>query len=156
MTRWFPDGIPQPMADPEAVPWWEAAAGHRLVVQRCTACAHTRLPPAPICPACRSDGADWQEVSGRGSLYTYTVVHRPIARDQEVPFVVAVVALEGAGGVRLVTNLVETPLDALEIGLPVEVAWEDMSDLLAIPRFRPARDPSTATHEPRKGSGRND
>ena len=139
MTRWFPDGMPQPMADHESVAWWEAAAEHRLVVQRCTDCAHTRLPPAPVCPECRSDGADWHEVSGRGSLYTYTVVHRPIAADQEVPFVIAVVELEGAGGVRLISNVVDATPDELRVGMPLEVAWEDMSADLAIPRFRIVR-----------------
>ncbi len=136
MTRWFPDGMPHPMADPDAVAWWEAAAEHRLVVQRCTDCAHTRLPPAPICPECRSDGSEWQEVSGRGEIYSYTVVHRPIALDQQVPFVIAVVALEGAGGVRMISNIVDADPDELSIGLALEVAWEDMSDDLAIPRFR--------------------
>jgi uncharacterized OB-fold protein len=136
MARWFPDGMPQPMADSEAVPWWEAAGEHRLVVQRCTECSHTRLPPAPICPECRSERSDWQEVSGRGEIYSYTVVHRPIALDQEVPFVVAVIALEGAGGVRMITNIVDADHAALAIGLPVEVVWEDMSDDLSIPRFK--------------------
>ena len=139
MTRWFPDGMPQPLADSEAVAWWEAAAEHRLVVQRCTDCAHTRLPPAPICPECRSDGSEWHEVSGRGEIYSYTVVHRPIALDQQVPFVIAVVALEGAGGVRMISNIVEADPDELSIGLALEVAWEDMSDDLAIPRFRIVR-----------------
>ncbi len=139
MTRWFPDGMPQPMADSEAVAWWEAAAEHRLVVQRCTECAHTRLPPTPICPECRSEGSEWHEVSGRGEIYSYTVVHRPIALDQQVPFVIAVVALEGAGGVRMISNIVDADPDELSIGLALEVAWEDMSDDLAIPRFRIVR-----------------
>ncbi len=137
MTRWFPDGMPQPMADSEAVAWWEAAAEHRLVVQRCTSCEHTRLPPAPVCPECRSSDSDWKEVSGRGEVYTYTIVHRPIAAGQELPYVIAVITLEGAGGVRLISNLVDVNPDELEIGFPVELVWEDMSPDLAIPRFRP-------------------
>ena len=137
--RWFPDAMPQPTADNETLPWWQAAAEHRLVVQRCADCGHLRHPPAPICPACRSSHSDWRELSGRGELYTYTVVHRPVALGQDVPFVVAVVALEGADGVRMISNLVETSLDALEIGMAVELVWEDMSADLAIPRFRPAK-----------------
>ncbi len=136
MARWFPDGMPQPMADTEAVPWWEAAAKHKLLVQQCTQCQHTQLPPAPVCSACRADELGWLEISGKGEIYSYTVVHRPIALGQEVPFVIAVVLLEGAGGVRIITNIVEADLDALAIGLPVAVAWEDMSADLAIPRFR--------------------
>jgi uncharacterized OB-fold protein len=139
MTRFFPDGMPQPMSDNESLPWWKAAAEHRLVVQRCTDCSQMRLPAAPVCAGCRSAASDWKELSGRGRLYTYTIVHRPIAPDQEVPFLVAVVELEGAGGVRMITNLVETRQEELEIGMPVEVVWEDMSANLAIPRFRVAR-----------------
>jgi uncharacterized OB-fold protein len=135
--RFFPDGMPPPMADAITLPWWQAAAERRLVVQRCTACDHTRLPPAPVCPECRSDASDWEEVSGRGEVYTYTLVHRPIAAGQDLPFVIAVVALEAAGGVRMISNLVGVDPDDVAIGLPVELVWEDMSADLAIPRFRP-------------------
>ncbi len=135
--RFFPDAMPAPLADAITLPWWQAAAEHRLVVQRCTACGHTRLPPAPVCPECRSAEADWKQVSGRGEVYTYTVVHRPIAAGQEFPFVIAVIALEDAGGVRMLSNLVGADPAAVEIGLPVELVWEDMSADLAIPRFRP-------------------
>ena len=104
MTRWFPDGMPQPMSDNDSLPWWRAAAEHRFTVQRCTDCSHLRLPAAPLCPSCRSFASDWMEVPGRGHLYTYTIVHRPIAPDQTVPFVVAVVELEGAPGVRIISS----------------------------------------------------
>ncbi len=136
--RFFPDGMPMPLADATTLPWWEAAAEHRLVVQRCTSCGRTRLPPAPVCAACRSAEADWQEVSGRGQVYTYTVVHRPISAGQALPFVVAVIALEDSGGLRLLSNLVGVDPERVEIGLPVELVWEDMGEDLAIPRFRPA------------------
>jgi uncharacterized OB-fold protein len=135
--RWFPDGMPQPTADNETLPFWQAAAEHRLVVQRCTDCDHQRHPPAPVCPECRSSNADWNELSGRGELYTYTVVHRAIALGQELPFVIAVVSLEGAGGVRIISNLVDANPGELEVGMAVELVWEDMSEDLAIPRFRP-------------------
>ncbi len=136
--RFFPDSMPEPMSDSMTLPWWEAAAEHRLVVQRCGACGHTRLPPAPVCPECRADAAEWHEVSGRGEVYTYTIVHRPVAADQELPFVIAVIALENAGGVRMMSNLVGIDPTDIRIGMPVELVWEDMSEDLAVPRFRPA------------------
>jgi uncharacterized OB-fold protein len=135
--RFFPDTMPSPTADAITLPWWKAAAEHRLVVQRCAGCGHTRLPPAPLCPECRSTEADWQPVSGRGEVYTYTVVHRPIAAGQPLPTVIAVIALEDAGGVRMISNLVGVDAARVAIGMPVEVVWEDMSADLAIPRFRP-------------------
>ena len=135
--RFFPDNMPPPLANTTTLPWWEAAAEHRLVVQRCTSCEHTRLPPAPICPECRSMESDWQEISGLGEVYTYTIVHRPVAANQPLPYIVAVIALEGAGGVRIISNLVGVSPDDVAIGMPVELVWEDMSAELAIPRFRP-------------------
>jgi len=137
--RFFPDGMPQPLADAITLPFWQAAAEHRLVVQRCMRCGRTRLPPAPLCPDCRSEEADWKPVSGRGELYTYTIVHRAIAAGQPLPTVIAVIALEDAGGVRMISNLVGATPEEIRIGLPVELVWEDMSAELAIPRFRPTR-----------------
>lgn len=139
--RYFPDSMPAPFADAITLPWWEAAAEHRLVVQRCTSCDQTRHPPAPVCPACRSEDSDWREVPGRGEVYSYTIVHRPIAAGQELPYVIAVVALEDSGGLRMISNLVDVNPDELEIGLSVEVVWEDMSAELALPRFRPLKNP---------------
>jgi uncharacterized OB-fold protein len=134
--RFFPDSMPPPMADAITLPWWEAAAEHRLVVQRCTSCGHTRLPPAPVCSECRSADSDWKEIPGRGEVYTYTTVHRPIAAGQELPFIIAVIALTDSGGVRMISNLVDVKPGELEIGAAVEVVWEDMSADLAVPRFR--------------------
>ena len=137
--RYFPDGMPPPLADSTTLPWWEAAADHRLVVQRCADCQGTRLPPAPVCAECRSAEYDWKEVPGAASVYTFTIVHRPIAADQKLPFVIAVVALEDSGGLRMISNLVEVDPDDVEVGMAVEIVWEDMSEDLAIPRFRPRR-----------------
>jgi uncharacterized OB-fold protein len=135
--RFFPDGMPPPLADATTLPWWQAAAEHRLVVQRCTECEHTRHPPAPVCPECRSVDADWREVPGSGEVYTYTSVHRPIAGGQELPFVIAVIGLEGSGGLRMISNLVGVDPGEVTIGMSVQVVWEDMSADLSLPRFRP-------------------
>ena len=135
--RFFPDSMPQPLADTITLPFWEACAEHRLVVQKCSDCGHTQLPPTPLCAECRSEASEWQEVSGRGEVYTFTWVHRPIAGGMELPFVVAVIALEGSGGLRMISNVVGADPESLAIGTPVELVWEDMSEDLAMPRFRP-------------------
>ena len=135
--RFFPDSMPPPLANATTLPFWQAAAEHRLVVQRCTACGHTRLPPTPVCPECRSANADWKELSGRGEVYTYTSVHRAIAAGQPLPTLIAVITLEDAGGVRMISNLVGVGPGEVAIGMPVELVWEDMSADLSIPRFRP-------------------
>jgi len=138
--RWFPDDMPTPAASRETLAWWQAAAAHHLLVQRCGDCGHMHLPPGPLCPVCRSFNRTWQEVAGRGTVYTYTVVHRayvPSLADR-LPYVVVVVELEGSGGVRFTSNLVDADPSAVRIGMAVEVVWEDMGPGLALPRFRVA------------------
>ena len=129
--------LPQPTA--LSKPHWDGCRQGVLRVQRCADCMQLRLPPAPVCPSCRSDVSDWKEISGRGTLYSYTVVHRPIAAGQEVPFAVAVIELDGGEGVRMISNVVDTPFEELAIGLAVEVVWEDMGPDFAMPRFRALR-----------------
>ena len=144
--RFFPDSMPPPLADATTLPWWEHAAEHRLVVQRCTDCQHTRHPPAPVCPECRSDASDWQQLPGRGEVFTFTVVHRPIAAGQPLPTLIAVIALGDSGGLRMISNLVDSAPEDVSIGAPVELVWEDMSPDLAIPRFRLVQ--GAAAHSP--------
>jgi 3-oxo-4,17-pregnadiene-20-carboxyl-CoA hydratase alpha subunit len=136
MSRWFPDEMPLPAATAETQPWWEAAREHRLVAQRCVACGTLRHPPGPICPSCSSTTDDWAELSGRGSVYTYTVVHQQFV-PADVPYVV--IAVDLVEGLRMVSNLVDADPAEARIGLAVELVWEDMGPELALPRFRPAR-----------------
>ena len=138
--RWFPDDMPVPAASRETLPWWQAAAGHRLLVQRCGRCGQVRHPPGPLCPLCQSTAREWVELDGRGTVYTYTVVHQaflPSLADV-VPYVVAAVELDGADGARLVTNVVDVDSADVHVGMAVEVVWEDMGPELALPRVRPA------------------
>jgi uncharacterized OB-fold protein len=143
-VRWFPDEMPMPAANAETVGWWEAAADHRLVVQRCAACGRTRHPPGPVCPRCRSTASEWWQLPGTGTVYTYTIVRQAfIASLQDrIPYVVIAVDLDGAAGARLVSNLVDADLDEVRVGMPVEVVWEDMGPELAVPRFRPTGAPT--------------
>ena len=139
-VRWFPDSMPVPWLSAHTMPWWEAAAAHRLVVQTCVTCGATRHPPSPICWACRSMEHEWVELPGTGIVYTFTVVHQAFipALAEHLPHVVAVIELDEGGGARLVSNVVDIDPGAVTIGLPVEVVWEDMGPALALPRFRPS------------------
>jgi len=140
MTRWFPDDMPTPAASRETLAWWQAATEHRLLVQVCNRCGRTRHPPGPLCPSCRSSDLGWRELSGRGTVYTYTIVWRafvPSLADR-LPYVVAVVELEGGDGARLLSNVVDVDATMVQVGMPVEVVWEDVGPSLALPRFRPA------------------
>ena len=138
--RWFPDDMPAPAVTRDTLPFWQAAAEHRLVVQTCNACGRTCHPPGPTCPACRSFTDRWAEVAGRGVVYTYTVVHQPFLPSLAavVPYVVAAVALDDAPAVRLITNLVDVDVARVTVGMAVELVWEDVRPGLALPRFRPS------------------
>ncbi|HZR81222.1 MAG TPA: OB-fold domain-containing protein [Candidatus Binatia bacterium] len=127
--------------DRETSPFWEACRRRELRVQRCCDCGRFRHPPLPGCPRCGSARSEWPVVSGRGRVFSYTVVHHAavpaLARD--VPYNVAVVELDDAPGARLITNLLDVPADAIAVGVAVEVAWDEPSPGVVLPRFRPAR-----------------
>jgi uncharacterized OB-fold protein len=124
-------------------PFWDAAAEHRLVVQRCTDCQRLRMPPTPFCPACRSQACEWPELSGRGVIYSFTIVATAVTprHADHVPYVPALIEPLDAPGVRLVSNVVDAPLAAIRIGAEVEVVWQDGPAGLSVPRFRLAVGP---------------
>lgn len=119
-------------------PFWRAAAEHRLVVPRCTACGTYRLPPSPFCFACRSQDVEWVEHPGTGTIYSFTVIRHaviPQVRDA-LPLVAAVVELPGTGGCRLVGNVVDAEPEAVEVGAEVAVDWYDVREGTTVPVFR--------------------
>jgi len=131
---------PIPVPTPETRPYWDAARRHELQLQRCRSCGEHVFYPRAACPHCFGADLEWRRVSGRGTLHTFTVVHRG-ARDFPLgsPYVLAVVEL--AEGPRLMTNLVDVTPDpaAIRIGMPVEVVFADVSKDVALPRFRPVQ-----------------
>ncbi|HZP41207.1 MAG TPA: OB-fold domain-containing protein [Candidatus Binatia bacterium] len=137
-SPYLPPGMPLPAVTDDTRPFWDACRRHALVVQRCTACGAFRHPPTPVCWRCRRFEHEWTPLPGTGTVFSYAVVHRaflpPLA--DHVPFTVAVVALDGAPGVRLVSNVVDVGPDALHVGLAVEVFFEDVTPEVSLPRFR--------------------
>ena len=107
---------------------------------RCADCGSTYFYPRPICPACFSRNTTWVQSSGRGTVYAFSIVHRPPtpAFQEQVPYVAALVELEG--GARIPTNLVEVEPDParIRVGMAVEVVFEEVSETIALPKFRPA------------------
>jgi uncharacterized OB-fold protein len=141
IQRWFPNTMPAPIVDAHTHPWWQACAGHRLTAQLCKQCHHAQLPPAPICSECHGNDFELVTLNGQGTLYTYTAVYQPVSPEQKLPFVIAVVELDVSGtacknGVRVMTNIVDAEVHELQIGKPVQVAWETMSQFVSIPRFK--------------------
>lgn len=129
---------PLPQPTPETAHFWEGTRAGELRLQRCTACGDAYFPPRPFCPACGSRDVEVFAASGRATLYSYVINHRPRPDFGEAPHAIAVVALEE--GPRMMTNIVDCPQtpEALELDMPLEVTFEQASDEIALPKFRPA------------------
>jgi uncharacterized OB-fold protein len=125
-----------PIPTPETKPFWQGTREGILRLQRCDACDHVYFPPRPFCPKCAGRAVTWFAASGRGSLYSYVINHRP-APGFEAPYSIAVVQLDE--GPRMLTNIVDCPQtpEALALDMPVEVVFRALSDEIMLPLFRP-------------------
>jgi len=128
---------PQPRPNEISQPFWSATAEGRFMIQRCNACAEAIFYPRTNCTACGSTDLAWEQASGQGTVYTYTVARRPTHRAfAEVdPIVLAIVEL--AEGPHVTTNIVDVDPDDVRIGMAVELVFEPESDGIAIPVFTP-------------------
>jgi uncharacterized protein len=128
---------PQPAPDAVSGPYWEACARGELLVQRCPSCGHRQFYPRALCTVCAAD-PEWEQVSGRGTVHTYTVIrqnHAQPFRDL-LPYVVAMVELDE--GPLVMGNLSDCEVGDVHIGMPVEVWFEaGAADGVAVPYWRP-------------------
>jgi len=152
MTLIVPDN------DSEWKEFYEHARSHRLVVRKCTACGLVRYPPTHACPWCTALGWAWQEVSGRGTIYSYEIVVHAIQPGfkELAPYPVVLVELDEQRAaptpdeaLRIIGNLVKPDLAPEEdknvaIGKRVRVIFQDLADHMALPQF-------TLTDEPPQG-----
>jgi uncharacterized OB-fold protein len=120
-----------PPVTKETEPFWDAAAGARLLIKYCLACGQPHHYPRSICPFCGSDRTEWRESAGRGVLYSYSVMRRVPA-----PYAIAYVTLQE--GITLMTNIVDCDLDAIRIGQPVRVVFKPTEGGPPVPMFTPA------------------
>jgi len=131
--------FPRPLPSPNALtePYWQAAQQHQFKLPRCEACTKFHFYPRSTCPHCGSTQLAWHNVSGKGEVYSYTVVHRAPSKGftEQVPYIVAVVALDE--GPHLMTRLTQTDPGAVRIGLRVEVDFEQQDEEITLPVFCP-------------------
>ncbi|MFA7248959.1 MAG: Zn-ribbon domain-containing OB-fold protein [Dehalococcoidia bacterium] len=130
----------KPLPHPTALtqPFWDGVRQHKLLVQKCSSCGKLRHIPKPWCANCLSQECTWVPLSGRGQVYSYTVMHRAphTSFTPDVPFAVALIELEE--GVRMISNIVGCPYDQVRVGMPVRVVYEDIDDQAALFKFTPA------------------
>ena len=126
-----------PSTDMETQPFWDGCREGRFLVKHCNACGRDHFYPRPFCPTCWSDDVEWKQATGRGTVYTYSVVHvndlPPF--NERVPYVAAVVELDE--GPRVMTNIEGLPFDDLRVGQAVEVDFKAISEEITIPVVRP-------------------
>jgi len=130
---------PRPAITQDNAFWFEGARAHKLLIQHCTSCGTLRHPPLPACAVCGSLEWDAVESSGRGTVYSYVVVHYPQVPSFEYPLPIGLIELEE--GTRVVANLDGVELQDIAIGLPVRATFVDFDEELSLPVFVPAGTP---------------
>jgi uncharacterized protein len=130
----------RPIADPtvQSAAYWQATAAGQLSLQRCDACQQFTFYPRVQCPACGSPRLRWTVVSGRGKVWSFSVVERAVSEAfrASVPYVVALVELEE--GPLMMSNIVDVEPAEVRIGMAVSVVFEPIDDERSLPLFQPS------------------
>jgi len=126
--------INDPALNPGDEPYFNAASDGRLLVKHCNACHEPHHYPRSLCPFCWSDDLEWKDARGLGTIYAFSVTRRGTA----TPYCIAYVTLDE--GTTLMTNIVDTDLDAVRIGQRVQVVFKQSEGGHSIPMFTPVAD----------------
>jgi 3-oxo-4,17-pregnadiene-20-carboxyl-CoA hydratase alpha subunit len=139
---------PRPAITQDNAFWFEGTRAHRLLIQRCASCGTLRHPPLPACGRCGSLEWDTLEASGRGTLFSYVVVHYPQVPAFEYPLPIGLVELEE--GTRVVANIGGVEPDDIEVGMTLQALFVDHDEELSLPLFVPTG--AAAGAEPEEGA----
>ena len=126
-----------PPVSPESREYWEGCRTGKLLLQRCKECAQVQFYPRLLCSACAGEGLEWQQAEGRGVVKSFTIIRRAVsaAYEPDAPYVVALIEL--AEGPTMMSNVVGCDPETVEIGMPVQVDFEAISEAISLPIFRP-------------------
>lgn len=126
------------MPQPESDYYWEQAKAGKLVFQECDDCDEVQFYPRVLCTQCKSRSLSWVESSGRGTLFTFSIVHLPPhpGFKEDLPYIAAIIELDE--GVKMPSQVIgiEPDPDQLHIGMKLEVAFEEITDTISLPKFR--------------------
>jgi uncharacterized OB-fold protein len=125
---------PVPVPDEASAPFFEGAARGELMLQRCRSCGAFMWPVRARCVECFSGDVEWEAASGRAELYSFVVVHQRYSGFKE-PYVLATV--QTPEGVRFNTSIIGADADELSIGMRLTVVFEQVSDVVVVPKFEP-------------------
>ena len=131
-TYYLPEGLPAPVAEPSALygPYWEGARNERVMVQRNPVTGVHQWPPQWIAYDTQTFELEWVDVGAKGVIYSWTRVWHPIhpALTDAGPYLIVVVELPQAGGIRMLGNLVGDPRQDVVIGAQVDAVFEHHND----------------------------
>jgi uncharacterized OB-fold protein len=128
-------GRPYPIVTEDGVPFWLRAKEGVLAIQRCRACSKHQMPPWSTCRNCMSVEVEWEKSGGKGSVYSFSVVHHPPYEGLVAPYAFAVIELDE--GVRMATNVINCPMSDVKIGMRVRVVFKPISENITLPFFEP-------------------
>ena len=125
---YLPEGLPTPSSGPDGLsqPYWDGTREKKLRVQKCSGCGSWQWGPEWICHRCHSFDLSWQEIQGKGRIYSYQRPHHPVhtALNGHGPYIAVLVELPEYGNIRMVGNLLGDPLQTVTIGTAVEAVFE--------------------------------
>lgn len=129
---------PLPTIGEDNAPYWEYCKKHELRMQKCSQCGYIRFPVSIICPKCHSMKAEWTKLSGKGRIYSYIIYHQAFhpSYENDIPYAAAIIQLDE--GPRMDSNIIGCKLEDIKIDMPVEVYFDDVTDDISLPKFRPA------------------
>lgn len=142
MTDWSQVTRPIPVPNEWTKPFWDAAKEGVLAIQRCQACGHFQHPPYATCVNCISTDLNFEQVSGKGTIYAYTIMYH--GGDKRfapaIPYASIIVELDEAKGALLAGNLLGAPYTEAKVGRRVEVVFEKLNDAITLPQFKLANE----------------
>lgn len=130
---------PLPRLWPDSAFFWTSGSDGVLRFLRCTRCAHLIHPPAPLCRQCGCEAVEPAAVSGRATLWSFTVVHQPFIRWLATPYVLGIVTIDDDPAVKLTTRIVGCAPEEVQIGMPLQVHFEAHGEI-QLPLFEPRRE----------------
>ena len=135
-TTEYKKPLPHPTGMSES--FWKGLREHRLLVQKCEECGRHVFPPRPFCVYCLSDQLRWDQLSGEGTVVSYTIVRRSVVRgfEEDVPYVLAIVEL--GPYVQMTTNIIRCPVEKLCVGMSATAVFEDVTNEFSLVKFYPA------------------
>lgn len=133
---------PIPLKNEDNHPYWDAADKHELKLQKCSTCSSYIHPPGPACPACGSPETEWELLGSdiTATVYSYVVSYRPFLPgfQHDLPTIITVASLDKAPEVMVMANILNCDAENVEIGMPLKMTWEDITEDRALPQWVPA------------------